>query len=343
MDKTNGSIIGTGFFLEGFIVTCWHVVAKEAISTMDTIKVDANFVNGYKIRCGIFQRSSIKDDLCVLLPIDDNCDFHPFVTMTYKHSSDYAVIPSQSTEFQNLSDEEKENFDSETLRCYVVVSAESFQTISAAKQNAGKSQFNINIGNIINCESNTVFCNNHFAIIYFYCDAENYQKLVQNMQIVKSGISFLPNLLLVSERKQGDCIKIGCKVKTCGFPIGDTPTIARGEVNNIVTGREIKEISENADRLSSLMDDDVTFIMNDAAIEKGNSGGPLVLHDRECVLGVVGFDRINFNFATHVKHLRSLIKEAKTKIVMQNRFEHLVQESHIENDCLFINATKCFV
>lgn len=116
---------------------------------------------------------------------------------------------------------------------------------------------------------------------------------------------------------------VGTDVCVVGHPLGLRKSLAAGTVSSHMSGREFRQWAHDrgleVDALIALhLQDHVTWIQTNAAISRGNSGGPL-LNRRGEVVGVVtrsvgGEGTTGIHFASAVKHLKRLIDDAEGQV-----------------------------
>ncbi len=111
-----------------------------------------------------------------------------------------------------------------------------------------------------------------------------------------------------------DALVVGSEVRAIGNPLGLAVTVSRGIVSGVRTNED-RHFSpeERASVMKEFMNERefkaMTWVQTDAAINHGNSGGPLI-NARNEVIGVNSFmwslsdSSAGLGFALHVKHLR---------------------------------------
>ncbi len=112
-----------------------------------------------------------------------------------------------------------------------------------------------------------------------------------------------------------DTVEVGQRVRAIGNPNGLVISVSEGIVSAVRTnhalGQEYVPLPNTS--MSSREFDDITWIQTDAAVNPGNSGGPL-LNDAQDVVGINSFivsssgGSQGLNFALHVKHLRKFAR-----------------------------------
>jgi len=109
-------------------------------------------------------------------------------------------------------------------------------------------------------------------------------------------------------RFAADTVRAGDEVKAIGNPAGLQVTTSKGIVSAIRTNRdmnvEYQKVSD--DYINEREFEEITWVQTDAAVNPGNSGGPLLNQNNEIIgintSGYRGWEGLNF--ALHVKHLK---------------------------------------
>ncbi len=112
-----------------------------------------------------------------------------------------------------------------------------------------------------------------------------------------------------------DTIEVGQRVRAIGNPQGLTISVSEGIISAVRTNHELSQeyVPLPNTSMSSREFDEITWIQTDAAVNPGNSGGPL-LNEKQEVIGINSFivsssgGSQGLNFALHVKHLRKFAR-----------------------------------
>ncbi len=121
-----------------------------------------------------------------------------------------------------------------------------------------------------------------------------------------------PNYLRFADEE--DEVKSGQEVRAIGNPQGLTISVSKGVVSAVRTMKEmgLEDPKVKAcEHLSARTVEAFTLVQTDAAVNPGNSGGPL-LNAKNCIVGInsFGFQEAGdagLNFAVHVKHVKKFV------------------------------------
>ena len=112
-----------------------------------------------------------------------------------------------------------------------------------------------------------------------------------------------------------DTVEVGQRVRAIGNPQGLAISVSEGIVSAVRTNHELAQqyVQLPNTSMSSREFEEITWIQTDAAVNPGNSGGPL-LNDKQEIIGINSFivsssgGSQGLNFALHVKHLRKFAR-----------------------------------
>lgn len=150
--------------------------------------------------------------------------------------------------------------------------------------------------------------NNEYSILEIYPDETN------DLAIIKVDDFSIPPLSLADS----DALRVGEEVVTIGTALGEfRHTVTTGVISGL--GRSVQSIDSGLKKV-----DDLTgLIQTDAAINLGNSGGPLLNRSGE-VIGVnlaVAVGSENISFALPINIVKELVDNYRAGVTLQESSE----------------------
>jgi hypothetical protein len=119
----------------------------------------------------------------------------------------------------------------------------------------------------------------------------------------------------------------GEEVFSFGHPLGNDFSLTRGIVSRVLTSGELQQAHPGHLLASVNSPSNQVWIQHDSKISPGNSGGPLF--NKQCqVMGVNSFVHAvaDFGFASHVRHLRDMVKEASGQVTPLEQGRNIMPE-----------------
>jgi len=192
----------------------------------------------------------------------------------------------------------------------VVINASQTQLLSTSTGTTSSSSAGLGSGVVISSDGHILTAahvvHNADELVVELVDGSKYSARILS-SIVMADLALIqlkdpPDDLAIAELGDSDKVKIGAEVFIIGSPYGLEHTLTSGNISR-------RRVS-----FGSLMSSEIEFLQTDAAINKGNSGGPMFDHKGK-VIGIVSYIQSQsggsegLGFAVSINNAKALLLE----------------------------------